>query len=48
MAAVETHAELIKAETLASALETLGLAEGDSVSVGDGQKVSVAVSRVSG
>ena len=44
-AAVEAHAELIKAETLASTLETLDLSESDSVSVGDGQKVSVASSR---
>jgi isoleucyl-tRNA synthetase len=48
LAAVETHAELIRAETLASSLETADLPESDSVSVGDGQKVSVAVSRVSG
>ena len=41
-AAVETHAELIKAETLASTLETRDLSASDSVSVGDGQKVSVA------
>jgi isoleucyl-tRNA synthetase len=48
LAAVETHAELIRAETLANSLETADLPKSDSVSVGDGQKVSVAVSRVSG
>ncbi len=46
--AVETHAELIKTETLASTLATLDRSESDSVSVGDGQQVSVTVSRVSG
>ena len=44
-AAVETHAELIKAETLAGTLETLDLSANDSVSVGDGRE-SVTVARV--
>ncbi|HEY5783155.1 MAG TPA: isoleucine--tRNA ligase [Microlunatus sp.] len=44
-AAVETHAELIKTETLATTLVVGDVAEGVTVAVGDGQKITVAVAR---
>ena len=46
--AVQTHAELIKTETLASTLEVATAAAGETVTVGDGQLIAVAVARSAG
>jgi isoleucyl-tRNA synthetase len=45
-AAVEAHAELIKAETLAVSITVGDVVAGETVSVGDGQKITATVSRV--
>ncbi|HEY5847151.1 MAG TPA: DUF5915 domain-containing protein, partial [Microlunatus sp.] len=47
-AAVETHAELIKAETLATTLVVGDVARGETVAVGDAQTIAVAVARTAG
>ena len=44
--AVATHADLIKAETLAVSLAVSDVETGETVSVGDGQKVTVSVSKL--
>jgi isoleucyl-tRNA synthetase len=44
--AVEVHAELIKAETLAVSIEVSDGAVGETIALGDGQKVTVAVGRL--
>ena len=44
--AIEAHAELIRSETLAESLQVGDVTDGETVGVGDGQKVTVAVSRV--
>ena len=46
--AVQTHAELIKAETLAAELQVADVADGETSAVGEGQKVTVAVARLAG
>ena len=46
--AVQTHAQLIKAETLAAELEVADVADGETAAVGDGQKVTVTVARLAG
>ncbi len=46
--AIEKHAGLIMAETLAPELDVTDPAEGGSVPVGDGQKITVAVTRLDG
>ncbi len=44
--AVATHADLIKTETLAVSLAVSDVETGETVSVGDGQKVTVSVSKL--